>query len=81
VTSDPITARLNQETDAPPDNNHIADAYTHCYVFLDHIWSRKELVWGLGNDRQERSMEVEQNHMVVSRDIEDRKVIAVVAIW
>jgi len=53
VTSDPITARLSQETDAPPDNDRVADAQTHCHVFLDHIQSRRKLVQSLGNDRQE----------------------------
>jgi len=53
VTSDPITAELSQETDALPDDNHIADARTHCYVFLDHIWSRRKLVQGFGSDGQE----------------------------
>ena len=53
VTSDPITAGLSQEMDALPDNNCIADAQTHCHVFLDHIQSRRELVRGLGNNGQE----------------------------
>jgi len=53
VTSDPITIGLSQETDTPLDNDRIADARTHCHVFLDRIWSRRKLVWGLGNDRQE----------------------------
>jgi len=52
VTSDFITARLSQEIDALLDNNCIADAQTHCYVFLDHIWSRRKLVWDSENDRQ-----------------------------
>ena len=52
VTSDPITARLSQETDALPDDDCIADARTHCHVFLDRIRSRRKLVWGSGNDRQ-----------------------------
>jgi len=47
VTSDPITARLSQEMDMPPDDDHIADAQTHCHVFLDRIWSRRKLVWRL----------------------------------
>jgi len=53
VTSDPITAGLSQETDVPLNDNHIADARTHCHVFLDHIWSRRKLVQGLGNNGQE----------------------------
>ena len=53
VTSDPITAGLSQETDAPPDEDRIADARTHCHVFLDHIQSRRKPVQGLGNDGQE----------------------------
>ena len=53
VTSDPITAGLSQETDMPLDDNCIADARTHCHVFLDHIWSRKKPVWGSGNNGQE----------------------------
>jgi len=53
VTSDPITARLSQEMDTPPDDNRIADARTHCHVFLDRIQSRRKPVQGSGNDRQE----------------------------
>jgi len=53
VTSDPITAGLSQEMDIPPDNHHITDACTHCHVFLDYIQSRRKLVWGLGDVRQE----------------------------
>jgi len=53
VTSDPITAGLSQETDAPPDNDRIADARTHCHVFLDCIRSRRKPVQGLGSDGQE----------------------------
>jgi len=53
VTSDPITAGLGQEIDMPLDNNRIADAQTHCHVFLDCIWSRRKPVWGLGNNGQE----------------------------
>jgi len=53
VTSDPITAGLSQETDAPPDEDRIADARTHCHVFLDYIQSRRKPVQGLGNDGQE----------------------------
>jgi len=52
VTSDPITAGLSQETDAPPDDDCIADARTHCHVFLDRIRSRRKPVWGSGNDGQ-----------------------------
>ena len=53
VTSDPITARLSQETDAPLDDDHIAYTRTHCHVFLDCIRSRRKLVQGSGNDGQE----------------------------
>ena len=53
VTSDPITAGLSQETDAPPDNDRIAHARTHCHVFLDCIRSKRKPVWGSGNDGQE----------------------------
>jgi len=53
VTSDPITARLSEEMDAPTDNDCIADAQTYCHVFLDRIWSRRKPVWGLGNNGQE----------------------------
>ena len=53
VTSDPITAGLSQETDMLPDDNCIADAWTYCHVFLDHIQSRRKLVWGSGNNGQE----------------------------
>ena len=52
VTSDPITAELSQEMDMLPDDDRIADAWIHCHVFLDHIQSRKKLVWGSGNNRQ-----------------------------
>jgi len=44
VTSDPITAGLSEETDAPPDDDHIADTWTHCHVFLDCIQSRRKPV-------------------------------------
>jgi len=53
ATSDPITAGLSQETDAPPDDDRITDARTHCYVFLDHIRSRRKPVRSSGNNRQE----------------------------
>jgi len=53
VTSDPITAGLSQEINALLDDNRIADARTHCHVFLDHIRSRRKLVQGSGNDGQE----------------------------
>jgi len=53
VTSDPITAGLSQETHAPLDNDRIADARTHCHVFLDHIQSRRKPVQGSGNEGQE----------------------------
>jgi len=79
VTSDPITAGLRQEIDVLLDDNHIADTCTHCHVFLDCIWSRRKLVQGSGKDRQEWRIEVEQNHMVMSRGMEDRKVMAIMA--
>jgi len=53
VTSDPITAGLSQETDVPPGDNCVADARTHCHVFLDCIWSRRKPVRSSGNDGQE----------------------------
>jgi len=53
MTSDSITARLSEEMDVPLDNNCIADAWTHCHVFLDCIQSRREPVQGSGNNRQE----------------------------
>jgi len=53
VTSDPITAGLSQEMDALLNNDRIADARTHCHVFLDHIQSRRKPVRGLGNNGQE----------------------------
>jgi len=53
VTSDPITAGLSQETDTLLDDDHIADAWTHCYVFLDCIQSRRKPVQGSENNRQE----------------------------
>ena len=52
VTSDPITARLSQETDTLLDDDCIADAQTYCHVFLDCIQSERKLVWGLGNNGQ-----------------------------
>ena len=48
VTSDPITAGLSQETDAPLDDDRIADARTHCHVFLGRIQSRRKPVRGSG---------------------------------
>ena len=65
VTSDPITAGLSEETNVLPDDNCIADAWTHCLVFLDCIQSRKKPVWDSGNDGQEWSIELEQDHMVM----------------
>ena len=53
VTSDPITAGLSQETDVPLGDDRVADARTHCHVFLDHIRSRRKPVRGSGNDGQE----------------------------
>jgi len=53
VTSDPITAGLSQEMDVLPDDDCIADARTHCHVFLDCIRSRRKPVQGSGNDGQE----------------------------
>jgi len=53
VTSDPITARLSQETDALLDDDYIADARSYCHVFLDHIRSRRKPVWGSENGGQE----------------------------
>jgi len=53
VTSDPITARLNQKVNMPSDDNHIADAHIHYHVFLDHIQSRRKPVWRSENVRQE----------------------------
>ena len=53
VTSNPITARLRQETDVPLDNNCIADAWTYCHVFLDYIWSRRKPVQDSRNNGQE----------------------------
>ena len=73
MASDPITAGLSEETDAPLDDDYIADAQTHYYVFLDCIQSRRKLVRGLGNDGQEWSIEVEQDHMVMSGRYGERK--------
>ena len=53
VTSDPITAGLKQEMGMPPDDDCIANARMHCHIFLDHIWSKRKLVQGSGNNRQE----------------------------
>ena len=53
VTSDPITAGLSQETDTLLDDDHIADAWTHCYVFLDCIRSRRKPVQGSENGGKE----------------------------
>jgi len=53
VASDPITAGLSQEMNMPLDNNCIADARTHCHVFLDCIQSRRKPVWGSGSNGQE----------------------------
>ena len=46
MTSDPITAGLSEEIDAPTDDNHITDARIYCHVFLDRIRSRRKPVWG-----------------------------------
>ena len=53
VTSNPITARLSQKTDVLPGDDRVADARTHCHVFLDRIRSRRKPVRGSGNDGQE----------------------------
>jgi len=53
VTSDPITTGLSQEMDVPLDNNYIADAWSHCHVFLDCIQNRRKLVQGSENSEQE----------------------------
>ena len=53
VTSDPITAGLSKKMDVLPDDNCIADARTHCHVFLGHIRSRRKPVRGSGSDGQE----------------------------
>jgi len=53
VTSDPITAGLSEEIDALPNDDCIADARTHCHIFLDCIQSRRKPVQGSGNDGQE----------------------------
>ena len=53
VTSDPITAKLSQEMDTLPDNDCIADTWTHCHMFLDCIWSKRKLVQGSENNGQE----------------------------
>jgi len=37
VTSDPITAGLSQETDVLLNDDCIADARSHCHMFLDYI--------------------------------------------
>ena len=73
MTSDPITAGLKQKTDILSDDNCIADAYTYYHVFLNCIQSRRKLVRGSGNDRQEWSMEVEQDHMVMSGKYEGQE--------
>jgi len=77
VTSDPITAGLSQETDVLSDNNHIADAWTHCHVFLDCIWSRRKLVQGM----MDRSEVWRWSRITWScpGGMEDRKVTAVMA--
>jgi len=38
---------------APLDDDRIADARTHCHVFLDCIRSKRKLVRGSGNNGQE----------------------------
>jgi len=79
VTSDPITAGLSQETDAPPDNNHIADAKTHCHVFLDHIRSRRKPVQGtIGRSEVWRWSRIT---WLCPEGMENRKVMAVMAAW
>jgi len=80
VTSDPITAGLSQEMDTPLDDDCIADAWTHCHVFLDCIWSRRKPVWVQG--MMGRS-EVWRWSIIWSclGGMEDRKVIAIMATW
>ena len=79
VTSDPITARLSQETDVLSDDNHIADTHTYCYVFLDCIQSRRKLVWGITG----RSKVWKWSRITWSclGGMKDRKVTAVMAAW
>ena len=79
VTSDPITAELSQETDVPPDDNHIAHTRTYCYVFLDRIRSRRKPVWGtMGRSEVWRWSRITWS---CPGGIEDRKVTAVIATW
>ena len=66
MANDPITTGLSQEADMQLDNKYINDICTYWHVFLDRIWSRRKLVQRLGNIGQEKSMEVEQNHIVIS---------------
>ena len=81
MTSDPITTGLSQEMDMLLDNDYIADTQTLCHVFLDHIQSRRKPVRSSRNNKQKWSIEVEQDHMVMPRGIEDRKVMAVMTTW
>jgi len=53
VANDPITTRLREEMDAPPDDDCIADARTHCHVFLDCIQNKRKPVQDSENDGQE----------------------------
>ena len=79
VTSDPITAGLSQETDTLLDDDCIADARTHCHVFLDHIRSRRKPVRGT----MDRSEVWRWSRITWScpGGMEDRKVTAVMATW
>ena len=79
VTSDPITAGLSQEIDVPLGDDRIADARTHCHVFLDHIRSRRKPVWGtMGRSEVWRWSRITWSCL---GGIEDRKVMAVIAAW
>ena len=79
VTSDPITAGLSQETDALPDDDRIADARTHCHVFLDRIRSRRKPVWGaMGRSEVWRWSRITWS---CPGGMEDRKVTAVITAW
>jgi len=79
VTSDPITAGLSEEMDTLTDNDYIADAWTHCHVFLDRIWSRRKLVWGtMGRSEVWKWSRITWSCL---GGIEDRKVMTVIAAW
>ena len=81
VTSDPITARLSQEIDALLGDDRIADARTHCHVFLDHIRSRRKPVWVWGTMGRSEVWRWSRSTWPWPVGIEDREVTSIMSTW